>query len=207
MLLGFWESRAKPARIWLPMRVTGSSSKRASVSARRSNSKATSRFSVRVIISPLKVSRPAENDRLIDSSASRPWKAWESSSPAPSSIRAETRLASPSLPAGSSAAPPRNTRSRVMIGLLWSSTSQASIPPGLITRWTSMARAGRAAVRIRAGIRARIRIAARTRDRGFMSILPRGVMSVVIRLMGRLARAAAGRSPSGCPGTPRARRR
>ena len=77
--------------------------------------------------------------------ARRGVKGCESSSPAPSSSRPETRYARPSLPAGSRAAPPSKARSREMIGLPWSSTSQASMPPGLTTRWTSIARAGAAA--------------------------------------------------------------
>ena len=51
-------------------------------------------------------------------------------------------LARPSLPAGSSAAPPRKAMRTEMMGLIRSLTSQASTPPGLTTLCTSMASAG-----------------------------------------------------------------
>ena len=44
--------------------------------------------------------------------------------------------ASPSFPWGSSTEPPRKARLSAIKGIECSSTSQASIPPGEVTRWT-----------------------------------------------------------------------
>ncbi len=50
----------------------------------------------------------------------------------------------PSRPFSSADEPPRKPTTAEISGLLWSSTSQAVMPPGLTTFWMSMAWAGAA---------------------------------------------------------------
>jgi len=145
MYCGSSRWRASEARICERTRSTGCGSKRGSASASASSSNALSRCSVSVISEPVNSSSRALKRMRIARASSACWKAWLSSSPAPSSSRPETMFAKPSLPLGSSAVPPRKLRSSETIGLAWSSTSQAVMPPGLTTSCTSTARAGSAA--------------------------------------------------------------
>ncbi len=64
-----------------------SGSNRGRVSASRISSNAASRFVVSVSNEPLKLSRSASKPRRIAKSSSRPWNAWLSRSPAPSSSK------------------------------------------------------------------------------------------------------------------------
>ncbi len=71
--------------------------------------------------------------------SSRSRNAFASSSPAPSSSRPATMLATPGLSAGSCVEPPAKAYSMAMIGTVASCTSQASMPPGETTRWMLVA--------------------------------------------------------------------
>ena len=62
----------------------------------------------------------------------RSWNSREERSPAPSSSMAVTKLARPSLPSGSCELPPSKAKRMAIIGTECSSTSQASMPPGLL---------------------------------------------------------------------------
>ena len=127
--------------IWARMRSTGSGSKRGSVSASFNSRAASSRLAESVRSEPSKTSRPASKLMPIDRSSRRAWNAWLSRSPAPSSSRPESMLATPGLSAGSCAAPPSKAKDMEISGIDWSSTSQAVMPRGLTTFWMSMASA------------------------------------------------------------------
>ena len=102
---------------------------------------ASARLSTSVFIEPVKASRPASKESSTAFSSSADWKAWLSRSPAPSSSRPDSILATPGLPAGSCAAPPSKANDIAISGSVWSSTSHASMPCGLTTRWMLLASA------------------------------------------------------------------
>ena len=82
-------------------------------------------------------------DKLIARSDRRFWNASLSSSPAPSSMVDAIRWARPAFSFGTATEPPFQITSMLMIGMDFSSTSQAFTPPGLVTCWISTASADR----------------------------------------------------------------
>ena len=118
--------------------------------ARRSRSTAVSRCSLSVLNEPWRESAPASKSIAMARSSSCAAKAWESRSPAPSVSRFIAIRVRPSLPGGSSAAPPRKVNSIATTGSIASRTSQASMPPGL-DHALDLHRLGRAALRRQPG--------------------------------------------------------
>ena len=116
------------------MRSTAAGSKRGSLSASRSSSKASSWFSFSVRSVPRTCSRLARICSSIALRSMRAWKAVPSRSPAPSSSVETVISARPPLSSGSCTAPPRNANSIETSGTVASRTNQNSMPAGLTTR-------------------------------------------------------------------------
>src|SRR5436190_13845582 len=71
----------------------------------------------------------------------RSWNSLAPSSPAPSSSMPPRKCATPSLPSGAWTLPPSKAKRMAISGTACSSTSQAVMPPGLLTTWIFMASA------------------------------------------------------------------